>query len=110
MEKPNLRIRRAFPRGFPEGAAMVRVPVLVFLVIVMADVLACLWLMYVFAWRTRPRDVPDLHERSARTAENAVRGVLVPYRRNEREADCDVCRPRAGGEHGDTAGVHDRRS
>lgn len=71
---------------------MIRVPVLVFLLVVIVDLLIYLWLMYVFAWRTRSGRVPDLHAPSAQPSEDVLRRVVVPYRRNERESECDVCR------------------
>jgi hypothetical protein len=80
---------------------MIRVPVLVFLAIVTVDAPVYLWLMYVFAWRTRSGRVPDLHEPSAQPWEHLARSVVVPYRRNERESDCEVCgrpRPQDGGD------------
>lgn len=89
---------------------MIRVPVLVFLVIVTIDALVYLWLMYVFAWRTRSGRVPDLHEPSTQPSENVLRRVVVPYRRNERESDCEVCRQRTFEERGGAAGVCDHKS
>jgi hypothetical protein len=76
---------------------MIQVPVLIFLGFVAGDLLIYLWLIFVFASRTRRRHVPDLQKNPARPSEDVLRRLVVPYRRNERESDCRVCRPRAHG-------------